>query len=446
MSAGESTDGESTDPEIMISVVEGLTDRAAFAPARSEETQIARPPERSSTPGTEIVHAVAPARPESGADPAETSESVHIQTRPASGAVAARTSSTEIVTPLKLAGSDPDDLPDLPRTQSTGETSWNPEVYRRRRLIYTTSTAALVLIIVASLYQLHGLGEVDEDLPPTIDAPGAAQVPEAASDPSLSEEEKQQLEESKRGKKTPRLLALKLDEILPDGRISAVKVDDTAIEASAVTIVNLWATWCEPCKQELPGFGELLARNAWGDDVRFTPILIDDKDPVWAHSKFASLMPAGSRFFVDPRQGAVVDALREHKLLPPDSGLPVTLVYDCKQRARVIYTQLLSAADLLKLEEIVQNLRGELKSSYCKKPRPSTSVQTREPPAPVLPPPQKPQKPSPSRCGNGVCELGESPDDCCDCRCACLRCPEGKRCESPNGVAICVDSVLRLKD
>lgn len=425
MSSSESTGGESTDPEVAIDVAEGLTDRATLAPPRSEETQVAQLPERPCTPATEIVHSVAPARPESGAIPARTS-----------------TPATEVVQPIPPVGMSLDDLPDLPHTQSTGETSFNPEVYRRRRLIYTTSTAALLLIILTCVYQLLALGGSDEISVTTGTSPPVQVLPTAPSEPPTVEVAT--IEEPTRGKKTPRLLALTLDEILAEGRSSAVQIGDEPIEANAVTIVNLWATWCEPCKEELPGFTDLLARNAWGDEVRFTPILIDDKDPVWAHSKFARLMPSGSRFFVDPLQGAVVEALREPKLLEPDSGLPVTLVYDCRQRARVVYTQRLSSADFLKLEEIVQSLRGELKSSYCK-PRPRRPVQAREPQNPALLTKQ-PVKPSPARCGNGVCELGESAETCCDCRCACLRCPDGKRCESPNGEAICVDGVRRLKD
>lgn len=417
----ESTGSESTDPELMIDVVEGLTDRATLAPPRSEETQVARP-DRPSIPATEIVHSVAPARPESGALPARTS-----------------TPATEVVQTI-TAGFGADDLPDLPRTQSTGGTSFNPEVYRRRRLIYTASTGALLLIIFTCVYQIMALGGSDE-VAVAVGTYSPVQVPTAPLE--LPRVEVATIEEPTRGKKTPRLLSLTLDEIVAEGRSSAVQVGDDPIEANAVTIVNLWATWCEPCKEELPGFSELLARSAWGDEVRFTPILIDDKDPVWAHSKFASMMPRGSRFFVDPLQGAVVEALREPKLLQPDSGLPVTLVYDCRQRARVVYTQRLSSADFVKLEEIVESLRGELKSSYCK-PRPRRPAQTREPQAPPLLP--KPVKQNPARCGNGACELGESAENCCDCRCACLRCPDGKRCESPNGEAICVDGVRRLKD
>jgi len=107
-------------------------------------------------------------------------------------------------------------------------------------------------------------------------------------------------------------------------------------------------------------------------------------------------------------------------------------------------------------EEIVEDLRGELKSPYCK-PRPRRPVQTphREPQDPQDPllPIKQAVKQSLTRCGDGVCDPGESAGNCCDCRCAdgkrCpegKRCPDGKRCESPNGEAICVDSVRRLKD
>lgn len=429
--------GESTDPEVAVDVVEGLTDRPTLARPRSEETQVAQLPERPTTPATEIVHSVAPARPESG---------------PARASAPA----TEIVPPITSAGFGPDELPDLPRTQTTGETSFNPEVYRRRRLIFTLSIAALALITLTSIYQLNALGGSDEiAVTPSTRTP--VQVPTTA--PSEPPSAGGDTIEDLRGKKTARLLALTLDEILSNGRSGAVEVGDGPIKAGAVTIVNLWATYCEPCKEELPGFSELMARSAWGDTVRFTPILIDDKDPVWAHLQFASLMPEGSRFFVDPLQGAVVEALRAPKLLRPDSGLPVTLVYDCRQLARVVYTQRLSPADFLKLEEIVEDLRGELKSPYCK-PRPRRPVQAQhresqdpQDPQDLLLPIKQAAKQSLTRCGDGVCDPGESAGNCCDCRCAdgkrCpegKRCPDGKRCESPNGEAICVDSVRRLKD
>jgi hypothetical protein len=87
--------GESTDPEVAVDKVEGLTDRPTLARPRSEETQVAQLPERPTTPATEIVHSVAPARPESG---------------PARASAPA----TEIVPPITGAGFGPDELPDLP--------------------------------------------------------------------------------------------------------------------------------------------------------------------------------------------------------------------------------------------------------------------------------------------------------------------------------------------
>jgi hypothetical protein len=199
-----------------------------------------------------------------------------------------------------------------------------------------------------------------------------------------------------------------------------------------VTIVNLWATWCEPCKQELPEFATLLRRSNWGKDVRFTPILIDDKDPVWAHSQFASLMPEGSPFFVDPLQGAVIKALRESGLLLSDSGLPVTLVYDCNQRARLVYTQRLTTANLEKLEAIVGDLRKELKSSVCVKPHsPSTSDSSLK----------SPGKPAQVPCVRGRCEGDEAATTCDG-----LKCPNGQRCEEPNGEPRCVVVAGGLKE
>jgi peroxiredoxin len=40
-----------------------------------------------------------------------------------------------------------------------------------------------------------------------------------------------------------------------------------------VVVVNVWATWCLPCRAEMPGFVDL--HEAFGDDVQFVGLSVD---------------------------------------------------------------------------------------------------------------------------------------------------------------------------
>lgn len=51
--------------------------------------------------------------------------------------------------------------------------------------------------------------------------------------------------------------------------------------AGRVVVLNFWATWCAPCREEMPGFMRLQAR--WGDrGVQFVGIADDDPAKVAA--------------------------------------------------------------------------------------------------------------------------------------------------------------------
>ena len=63
---------------------------------------------------------------------------------------------------------------------------------------------------------------------------------------------------------------------LPD---AAGKSEPMAQWAGKVIVVNFWATWCEPCREEMPRFVEL--QKEYGDKgLQFVGIAVDQADKV----------------------------------------------------------------------------------------------------------------------------------------------------------------------
>ena len=54
-----------------------------------------------------------------------------------------------------------------------------------------------------------------------------------------------------------------------------------------VVVLNFWATWCAPCREEMPGFQRLQAR--FPDRVRFVGISADDASKVVAFARALGL-------------------------------------------------------------------------------------------------------------------------------------------------------------
>lgn len=91
--------------------------------------------------------------------------------------------------------------------------------------------------------------------------------------------------------------------------ISLADVDGPAV-------VNLWATWCAPCRREIPDFEAV--HRARGDEVRFVGINIgEDADDAAA---FLAEVGATYEQYLDP-EGYVVTELGA-------ATMPVTLVLD----------------------------------------------------------------------------------------------------------------------
>jgi len=81
-------------------------------------------------------------------------------------------------------------------------------------------------------------------------------------------------------------------------------------------VVNFWATWCEPCKAEMPHIVE--AAKAYEGRVRFLGVNVEDD--VEAAADFAKTYGMRFRSISDPKG----EIRRAEKLL----GLPATQFYD----------------------------------------------------------------------------------------------------------------------
>ena len=114
---------------------------------------------------------------------------------------------------------------------------------------------------------------------------------------------------------------------LPDGKkVSAADYDDK------VLILDFWATWCPPCRQEIPGFIEL--QKKYADKGLVVVGFSFDNEPS-AHDVFVKQQHLNylSIFMKTPAGDAVVDQFQ--KLIGEISGIPTTLVID--RKGHIVY-------------------------------------------------------------------------------------------------------------
>ncbi len=120
--------------------------------------------------------------------------------------------------------------------------------------------------------------------------------------------------------------ALPPDYTFHDGAGKAVKIADLK---GKVLVVNLWATWCGPCKIEMPQLARLQAEYA-GKPVQVVAISIDKAEAL-AEAKTFIAANAPLTFYNDPA------AKLPWALKPPAAGMPTTVIYgkDGFERGRV---------------------------------------------------------------------------------------------------------------
>ena len=86
-----------------------------------------------------------------------------------------------------------------------------------------------------------------------------------------------------------------------------------------VLVVNLWATWCPPCMEEMPTLGELQRRYA--GRLRVIPISVDSEaDRAKAQQQLARLSGNALPFLIDISRGVLFDT--------EAPGMPLTIIYD----------------------------------------------------------------------------------------------------------------------
>jgi thiol-disulfide isomerase/thioredoxin len=116
------------------------------------------------------------------------------------------------------------------------------------------------------------------------------------------------------------------DTVFLDAQGKSVRLADLK---SGVMIVNLWATWCAPCRAEMPTLAKLQA--AYPGRVEVIPIAMDQAEDREKARAFIGQYPP-LPFYQDPKLAMTF------ALTPASEGLPTTVIYDHTGRERARYT------------------------------------------------------------------------------------------------------------
>lgn len=169
----------------------------------------------------------------------------------------------------------------------------------------------LVAVVLVAAVVVVGLGQ----------RPGAAQGPTGGGASATPQDAGATLDEQQTavaGAPEPLGGVYAQPSALLEGGARAFKARLAELEAAGVpVVVNKWASWCAPCRYEVPFFQEAVAR--YGDRVAFLGLNAAD-EPAPAEG-FLEQFPVAYPSYVDPREALARD-------IGAGRGFPVTVFLD----------------------------------------------------------------------------------------------------------------------
>jgi thiol-disulfide isomerase/thioredoxin len=105
-----------------------------------------------------------------------------------------------------------------------------------------------------------------------------------------------------------------------------------------ILVVNFWATWCQPCREEMPSFSRLQTKYA-ERSVQFVGIALDSASRVAA---FRAALPISYPLLIAEHEGSALTQLMGNSRL----ALPYTLVIGKNGEVRLTRLGRLEEADL----------------------------------------------------------------------------------------------------
>lgn len=174
----------------------------------------------------------------------------------------------------------------------------------------TRSTTTGIAALVASVAGVAGFLAFRSSQPP--EAPGLKPASIAST------------ADNSEGQAAPR----KIPEVLPDFELATVEGPPRRLSAFVhpVLVVNFWATWCAPCRREIPLLNQIRERRHAAEGVEVVGIAVDFRDDVLKYIERTRI--------AYPLLMGEEDGLRAANAFGMDLLLPFTVFAD--QRRRIV--------------------------------------------------------------------------------------------------------------
>lgn len=117
-------------------------------------------------------------------------------------------------------------------------------------------------------------------------------------------------------------------------------------QAGSVVVMDIWATWCPPCRAEIPYFVKMNKKFA-GKAVKFVGVSIDQGKP--EVSDFVKAQKINYMIALDPSAKTVGGLYKVQ-------GVPATYIIDKKGIIRFVHAGFGGPEDMAKMEKEIQSL------------------------------------------------------------------------------------------